>query len=168
MKYLILFFIFLSCESNVDSAKHSFSLSDDDIRQEIIYTVKVIANENILMSAGVGIAGIKTPQFKRFEYLSANATESELIKLMEHPNGVVRGYTFWALAKMQSESIEEIIENHISDTDNILSQSGCLMFSYLVIDFMIEVVTPGRVDIVCLKLSEDKIDRLRKLRDSYD
>ena len=41
------------------------------------------------------------------------------------------------------------------------------MFSYTVIDFMIEVVTPGLVDIDCMKFSEDKLERLRKLRTSY-
>ena len=164
MKYLILFIIFLSCSINFDPAKTSFNLSDDDIRQEVIDTVKEIANSNILMSAGVGIAGIKTPQFERFEYLYTNATEGELIELMDYPNGVLKGYAFWALAKMRSESLERIIENHIDDTDTITSQSGCLMFSYPVIDFMIEVVTPGKVDIDCLKLSDDKLERLRKLR----
>ena len=167
MKYLILFIIFLSCGSNVDPLKCHYNFSADDIRQEIIDTVKEIANENMLLSAGVGIAGIKTPQYERFEYLFTNATESELIELMDYPNGVVKGYTFWALAKMKSDSLEWIIENHIGDTDTILSQSGCLMFSYPVIDFMIEVVTPGLVDIDCMKLSKDKLERLRKLRDSH-
>lgn len=164
MKYLILFIIFLSCGSHGDSAKTSCCLFDDDIRQEIIDTVKEIANENMLMSAAVGIAGIKTLQYERFEFLYTTATEDELLELMEYPNGVVKGYTFWALAKKRSDSLEWILENHIYDTDTILSQSGCLMFSYPVIDFMIEVVTPGRVDNDCLKLNEDKLERLRKLR----
>ena len=168
MKYLIILIIFLSCGINFDTARISFNLSNDDIRQEIIDTVIEIANENILMSAAVGIAGIKTLQYERFEFLYTTATEDELLELMEYPNGVVKGYTFWALAKMRSDSLESIIENHIDDTDTILSQSGCLMFSYPVIDFMIEVVTPGRVDIDCLKLSEDKLERLRKLRDSFN
>ena len=164
MKYLIFLCILISCGSYGDSAKSSFSLSDDDIRQEILDTVKEIANENMLMSAAIGIAGIKTPQFERFEYLFTNATESELIELMDYPNSVVKGYTFWALAKIRSDSLERILENHINDTDTILFQTGCRMFSYPVIEFMIEVVTPGRVENDCLKLSEDKLERLRKLR----
>ena len=168
MKYIILFIIFLSCGINFDSARTSFNISDDDIRQEVIDTVKEVANSNILMSDAVGIAGIKPVQYERFEFLYTTATEDELLKLMDYPNGVVKGYTFWALAKMRSDSLESIIENHIGDTDTILSQSGCLLFSYPVIDFMIEVVTPGRVDIDCLKLSEDKLERLRKSRNSYN
>ena len=93
MKYLIIIIIFQSCSINFDTEGTSFNLSGDDIRQEIIDTVREIANENILMSVGVGIAGIKTPQFERFEYLFTNATESELIELMDYPNGVVKGYT---------------------------------------------------------------------------
>ena len=94
MKYIILLIIFLSCNINFDSARTSFNLSNVDIRQEIIDTVIEIANENILMSAAIGIAGIKTLQYERFEFLYTTATEDELLELMEYPNGVVKGYTF--------------------------------------------------------------------------
>jgi hypothetical protein len=132
----------------------------------VIDTVKEIANDNILMSAAVGIAGIKPVQYERFEFLYKTATEDELLELMDYPNGVVRGYTVWALAKIKSDRLEEVIKNHISDTTTITSQSGCMLFSYPVIDFMIEVVTPGKIDIDCMKFNSDKLERLKELRES--
>lgn len=168
MKYLILFIIFLSCGINNDSAKTSFNLSDNDIRQEILDTAKEIASENILLDIAVGPAGIKPEQYERFEFLYTTATEGELIDLMDYPNGVVRGYTFWALARIRSDSLESNIENHIGDTDTVLFQTGCIMFSYPLIDFIIDVVTPGRVDNNCLKLSIEKLERLRELRNSVN
>ena len=168
MKYLIFFIIFLSCGSHGDSAKTSFGLFDDDVRQEILDTVIEIANENIILDVAVGPAGIKPGQYERFEFLYTTATEGELIELMDYPNGVVKGYTFWALAKIRSDSLESIIESHITDNDTLLFQTGCRMFSYPVIEFMIEVVTPGRVENNCQKLSKDILERLRELRKSYD
>ena len=168
MKNLILVIIFLLFGSNFLYSKKHLDYSDGDIRQEIIDSVKEIANENVLNGAMVGRGGTKTSQYKRFEFLYTTATEDELLELIDHPNGVVRGYSFWALAKVRSDKLEEVIENHIGDTAMISTISGCILYSYPVIDFMIEVVTPDRLDIDCLKLSEDKLGRLRKLRDSYN
>lgn len=166
MKYLILLFIFISCGRDVDSHNNRFDFSREDIRQEIIDTVERISNDNILMSAAVGIAGIKPVQYKRFEFLCENAYEEELIELTDHQNSVVRGYSFWALAMLRSDSLENIILNHIQDTDTISTQFGCKMFSYPLIDFMIEVVTPGRIDIDCLKFDLEKLEELRELRNN--
>lgn len=167
MKYVIIFMVLFSCCKNGDSHSGLFKFSKEDIRQEIIGTVNRIENVNILMNSAVGPAGIKPDQYKRFEYLYENAYIEELIELTEHPNGVVRGYSFWALAKLRSDRVEEVILDHIQDTDTISSQSGCMIFSYPLIDFMIEVVTPGRIDIDCLKFDLEKLEEIRELRNNY-
>ena len=43
-------------------------------------------------------AGIKPKQYENFEELKKNASKQELLTLTNHSNGVVRCYSFWALA----------------------------------------------------------------------
>jgi len=168
MKYVFFFLIFISCGRNVDSHNDLFNFSREDIRQEIIDTVEKISDDNIIMSSAIGPGGIKPEQYERFEFLCENAYEKELIELTDYPNGVVRGYSFWALAKLRSDSLEKVILDHIQDTDTISTQFGCMLFSYPLIDFMIEVVTPGRIDIDCQKFDLEKRVELRKLRNNSE
>ena len=50
------------------------------------------------MDSAVGNAGVRPKQFDNFTELQRLATSIELQELTNHPNAVVRCYSFWALA----------------------------------------------------------------------
>jgi len=56
--------------------------------------------------------------------LSSIASKEELITLTNHPNGVVRCYSFWALSRKPAIDLLPILINHISDTADIQTLFG--------------------------------------------
>ncbi len=139
----------------------------DNINLEVSPKVKIlvdsIAYENVLMSSAIGFAAIKPDQYKRFEKLKEIVTVSELQKLTNHQNGVVRCYAFWDLASKDSTSIYKIVVDHLEDNEIVKTQFGCIGGAEGVGDFFLNVVTPNRVDNSVYKLSSvqsKKIDSL--------
>lgn len=88
------------------------------------------------------------------------ASKEELISLTNHPNGAVRCYSFWALSHKPAVDLFPILINHLSDTANIQVLFGDEGWREKAADFMIEVVTPNRVDIASSKLNSGQLTRL--------
>ena len=82
-----------------------------------------IAIENMLNDEGVGIGWSQNDQWERYIKLSEVATEEALVKLTDHENAVVRGYSFQALAKNKSSQVFPILINHLADTATVTSFS---------------------------------------------
>lgn len=103
--------------------------------------VKKIVKINSLMSSAVGYAGMMPEQFENFLELKKNAKSKELISLTNHPNGVVRCYSFWALLGIKNVDLFSIVKKHLSDDTIINTQFGCVGSSQKVGDFYIRLLT---------------------------
>jgi len=88
------------------------------------------------------------------------ASKEELITLTNHPNGVVRCYSFWALSHKPNVNLLPILINHISDTANVQTLFGDEGGREKAGDFMIDVATPDYVDLACSKLDSTQLARL--------
>lgn len=111
-----------------------------------------IEKVNQLMGSAVYYAGIRPVQFDNFTELQKKASKDELTELTNHPNGVVRCYSFWALTYDSSIDLFPIIVRHINDDTNVKTQFGCIGSSEKVGDFFINLVTPNYVDVNSKKL----------------
>jgi hypothetical protein len=144
--FLVLILLILSC-----------SRSEEDVSPRIIKIVDAIALENVLAGEAVGIVGIKPKQYKRYEKLANLATDSELLSLAGHQNGVVRSYAFWALVERNSEFMFETLLQNFDDTTTIATNFGCIVSSEKVGDiYYYQVVPPYYEDQEC-KLSDSQL-----------
>lgn len=103
--------------------------------------VNEIENENKLLSQHIGLGGIPTEQYARFEELQKKATKEELIKFTKHRNPVVRCYSFWGLTERKEENLFPMLLDHLQDTSKVQRQSGCIVSNVSVADFYIELLT---------------------------
>ena len=105
------------------------------------------------MSSAVGVGGTRPKQFDNFAELQKSATKSELIELTNHPNGVVRCYSFWALTYDTSINLLPIAIQHIPDNENVSTMFGCIVSSEMAGDFFISLVSPQYIDVNSKKLT---------------
>jgi hypothetical protein len=125
--------------------------------------VKKIEKVNELMSSAVGAAGMRPKQWDNFEELKKSATKEELIELTNHPNGVVRSYSFWALSHKKDIDLFQIVKNHINDSELISTQFGCIGSQEMVGDFFIQIMTPQYVDLDSDKMESKEMAELDSL-----
>jgi hypothetical protein len=130
------------------------TLFGQTIRPEIGNTVNRIEKDNMLKSLGVGYGGVRTDQWDRYISLKEKATSEELITLTDHNNGVVRCYSFQALATRKDINIFPILIKHLTDTTIITTFQGCIISSQSVGDYFLEVVTPQYIDLEAYKLTD--------------
>lgn len=150
---IIVLIITLNCfgQSSYDRAK---------ISKQTQRIVAKIEKVNELMSSTVYSAGVRPPQYDNFTELQKTATQSELMELTSHSNGVVRCYAFWALSLDDSVSLLPIVIDHIGDTAMVKTQFGCIGSREKVGDFFISIVTPQYVDVRSKKLTPAEYDYL--------
>lgn len=120
------------------------------IRKEIKDSLQVAELNGI--SSGVGGMGVSTKsEVDRRRWIMKNATESELLKLTEYPNGTIKAIAYEGLLR-KKEFVEktELTLRAIKDTIYLVDyQSGCIGWSreigeYLVQDvLMIDDQTPS-------------------------
>lgn len=115
--------------------------------------VKKITKVNELMSSAVYSSGTRPKQWDNFEELKISASIEELIELTNHPNGVVRSYSFWALSLTKNVDLFSIIKTHLNDYELINTQFGSIGGQEMVGDFFIQIMTPQYID-----LDSDKMD----------
>lgn len=104
--------------------------------------VKKITKVNELMSSAVYSSGTRPKQWDNFEELKISASIEELIELTNHPNGVVRSYSFWALSLTKNVDLFSIIKTHLNDYELINTQFGSIGGQEMVGDFFIQIMTP--------------------------
>lgn len=134
--------------NNFSNAQH-----DTELSPQIRNTVSKIAQDNMYKSSAIGYGGARPEQWDRFEKLKQNATDQELITLTDHKNPAVRSYAFQALAERNSNSIFEILLNHLTDTAQLQTFQGCIVSSQTVGDFFLDVVTPPYISPTAYKLN---------------
>ncbi|HNX66221.1 MAG TPA: hypothetical protein PKH02_05025 [Bacteroidales bacterium] len=91
------------------------------------------------MGSGVGIAGIKPAQYRRFEMLKAVSSTKRLERFYKyHLSAAVRCYAFWALSERDNVDQFELIKSGLSDDRNVSTIFGCLVGKSTVADFIID------------------------------
>lgn len=119
-----------------------------------------IEKVNQLMSSAAYYEGCRPAQYNNFTDLQKTATKDELLELLNHPNGVVRSYSFWALSYDTTANLLPIIIKHLNDTASVTTQFGCLRSRERAGDFFIDVVTPEYVDLNSKKLTAAEYEYL--------
>lgn len=103
--------------------------------------VKEIAKVNELMGSAVYESFKRPKQWDNFELLEKQATNDELLKLTDHPNGVVRCYSFWALVNKDYPNLFSLIKKHFNDDEIVDTQFGCIGSEEKVGDFFIKMIS---------------------------
>ncbi|MGH1383846.1 hypothetical protein [Kordia sp.] len=98
-----------------------------NLRPEIKKIVEVISKGEQVEGLRLGIAGSRSILYSRFEKLKENATEKELLSLLEHKSAVVKGYTAWALAEKKYHDLESIFKTFLKTKETVQTQSGCIV-----------------------------------------
>lgn len=150
---LILVFLVFGCSGKTSS----------EISNETNLIVKKIEKINVLMGSAVGSAGIKPKQYENFEELKKNASKQELLTLINHSNGVVRCYSFWALASNKNTNLFSIVKDHITDSTTVKTQFGCIGSMEKVGDFFINLVNPKYENTDVQQLNQTEFKKLQSL-----
>ena len=137
--------------------------TSSEISNETNLIVKKIEKINVLMGSAVGSAGIKPKQYENFEELKKNASKQELLTLINHSNGVVRCYSFWALASNKNTNLFSIVKDHITDSIAVKTQFGCIGSIEKVGDFFINLVNPKYENTDVRQLSQTEFNKLQSL-----
>lgn len=86
--------------------------------------ISEMAEENRVHGAITDMAGTRSHQYERFEWLKNNAQEEELIALTDHVSPAVRVYAFYALYEKRSMALSEIYRKHMHDYAPFLTVNG--------------------------------------------
>ncbi len=144
----LLFVITCTAQSTYDSSEISLKT------KRIVTKIKAT---NELMGSAVYYDGERPEQYDNFIQLKATATKGELLQLTNHPNGVVRCYSFWALSYDTSANLFPVVLNHLHDSELVRTQFGCIGSRTKTGDFFIEVVTPKYIDLDSKKLDNAQL-----------
>lgn len=141
-------------QSNYDESKISHTIKK---------TVEKIEEVNELMGSAVYYSGIRPQQWDNFEELKNRASKEELIELTNHPNGVVRSYSFWALSLRRNVDLFSIVKEHLTDYEVIKTQFGCIGNEEMVGDFFIQIMTSRYIDVYADKMDAKEMKELDSL-----
>jgi hypothetical protein len=117
------------------------STQGQEVRADILSIVDDIANANSLEAEQIGIDGRISKQWLNYKLLADKAATNELITLTDHENGVVRCYSFMALAAHRDVDLVSILLKHMHDTLLVERVEGCVGLGSTVGDYFIDVVT---------------------------
>ena len=129
--------------------------------------VNQIVQYKTVQDERIGFAAAKSKVYQAFEKLSKIASNRELVQLTEHPTPNVRVYAFWALATKYYKAIKEVLEKRIKDVAMVEYQSGCITSNIQVNQFYLDILTPQQVDLYCIKLSKEEVEKYKKKIDAY-
>ena len=145
IKTLMFCLLFLHINSSCKQTPQNKKIEDVETIQPVIdQIVNQIANYQTVDASGVGIAGVKTEQYERFEKLIKYAKLNELVTLTDHQSAAVRAYSFWALAKKHFPGLELIVKRHANDTESFRFFSGCILSDERVKDFYVSIIKDSR------------------------
>ncbi|WP_298346705.1 hypothetical protein [uncultured Algibacter sp.] len=159
----------------VSNYEPNWSYNWNGIRKEIKDSLQIAELRGI--TSGIGGMGASTKnEVDRRRWIMKTATESELLKLTEYPNGIVKGIAYEGLLRKKGFSNKtELTLKAIRDTTyQIDYQSGCLGWNmgigeYLVQNVLLiddEIPPPERLpDFGLTEMDKEKIlTEFRKLQ----
>lgn len=160
----IIAILFLSCSGQSKNDRNpKLIFSDVPVRPDIKEIIDSIELGNyVSVYERVGAGGQISPAWQHYQELKKNATADELTSLTKHKNAAVRCYAFQALAVKQSNKLFSIVLDHLYDTAQVVTVSGCMVAKEMAGDYFIKIVTPKLIDLAAHKLT---IEQRKKLDD---
>lgn len=95
-------------------------------QKEIDNIAKEMSLYNSVDGIRVAFGNIESEQYKRFTWLKKFASDRELVTLTNHPDPVVKAYSFWALTERNYKDCKVILEQHKNDKSAFSYHVGCL------------------------------------------
>lgn len=131
-----------------------FAQSNDEsqISKPVLNILRLMAESNTFHNSAIGIAGIKSDQYKRFERLLKIASTTELEMLIHHDSPAVKAYSFWALAKQYHKDLGKYYDMLKNDSGELMTMNGCIAGNALVSDAANWIITRDVWDSECKKL----------------
>ncbi|MAB47781.1 MAG: hypothetical protein CMC05_04035 [Flavobacteriaceae bacterium] len=119
----------------------TWSYNWNGINEQIRDSVKVAENNGI-SSGWVGIAPRRPKQYDRRFWIMNNATESELIKLTDYPNGTIKTIAYEGLLrKPEFENKVDLMLKAIKDTEySIFYRTGCEGMNMNISEYLVDLV----------------------------
>lgn len=134
--YILFYFSFLFCFC---SEIYSQSFNEKKFPEEIKDILKVLSKNNVIYSSHIGIGGEESPTQKSLEKLSHQDT-TLLLSLTNHPNPIIRCYSFRALVLKKYKNFLSLVIEHINDTSMVKCMYADVVFYQQVGDFFIDNV----------------------------
>ena len=125
----------------VTNYQPNWTYSWNGIRKEIKDSIQVAELYGI--TSGIGGMGVSTKrEVDRRKWIMKNATQSELLKLTEYPNGTVKAIAYEGLLRRKDfTNRTELTLKAIKDTTYLLDyQSGCIGWSREIGEYLIQDV----------------------------
>lgn len=158
-KIIYLIIIFISC---VIIGCNRQLVTDQGINLNVLKIVDKLESLNEIHVDSEGIT--KKGSHKFFQKLIKKASTEELLLLMQHSSSVVRGYSFWALAKRHYEHIDKVIVERAADEELTVLAHDFKKKSYPLIEIMAMIVSSNELDANCKKLTKTELMRFEKYR----
>jgi len=119
----------------------TWSYNWNGISEQVRDSVKVAENGGI-SSGWVGIAPRKPKQYDRRFWIMNNATESELIKLTDYPNGTIKTIAYEGLLrKPEFKNKVDLMLKAIKDTEySIFYRTGCEGMNMNISEYLVDLV----------------------------
>ncbi|MCF2874408.1 MULTISPECIES: hypothetical protein [unclassified Tenacibaculum] len=133
---LLIFLVLLSSCDNLKRKKIEFK-NKNKLSLKTQTIVSRLIDYGIVTGPFVGELGVKTKQWDNFIELKKSVTEQELMVLMEHPNSVVKCYSFDILISKKNKYCYNILKSRLKDSTSVTTSFGCLMNDTQVNDYLI-------------------------------
>lgn len=104
------------------------------------HAIDSISKSNIYAAHDNPRDSIITKQWKNYKELVNVFSTTEIVKLCEHSNPIVRAYAFTHLADTKYHDIYKILLDHLHDTSSLVSINGCVTKTQSVSDIYLEQV----------------------------
>lgn len=119
---------------------------DSAVRTSVKKTVDALRVENQLhIGSPVGVAGIpetKNTYYKLFLKLKRNATNAELLQLIQDSSSVIKLYSYMALVERGDINVKNIFLSHIYNTTEVWAAGGCTGVVWKLNQFMLFYIRP--------------------------
>lgn len=100
--------------------------SFQSIRSEVMDSIKLIESYNRIEEEHIGIDGKKSTTYKRRRWLSTNATEKELLLLIEYPATIIKVAAFEGLYKRKYAKIAHVLLQLSRNSELVYHSAGCV------------------------------------------
>lgn len=131
---ILLFQCLQSCEQKGNSAlieglsseiiPEPDSIKDKKAINDLVYRIATLER---VENAFIGLEGRKSEQPNYVEYLVKWADTGSLVKLTDHPNAIVKSFSFRALQQKNYTGLKDIFEKHLFDKQTYSFHSGCVV-----------------------------------------
>ena len=102
-------------------------------------------------------------QVRRYRDLTRAATIGELLTLLDHEKVAVKCYAFWALAEQHHPQLFDILKEHYNERQKVELFNDLDITEKTIFEFMLLVMTEGKLDPFVAKLTEEQQEELNKM-----